>query len=470
LNLLLYVVRSMRDLKNDVGLIYTDIAASNILTSDPLDDHLQLVIGDLGGVHRLGAASYRRCDVTPKYLAPEVFDSKDAEIDEVALVYGLGVLGFFILEGVFPYASLNSDKRIRDWVVQGEPLNWQCHYDSGQLEAVRKVIALCMQADYRARPQRFDDLYELLLPLYQQAKQTPSQLPQNPFATRTWQEVVSGVQFSWIAGGSFTMGASESETQWLTDNFSAQRYQARFAHELPAHPAIVDDFWMGVTSVTVGQFAQFVRESGYATEAEQAGVAYAYHNGAWGSVRGVNWRKPGFKQDDQHPVVCVSWFDAKAYCRWLSEVTGLSYALPSEAQWEYACRAGSQTAYSVGDDLVACDAHFSWSKKDSPLVSAQRFIKQTSPVGVYPANAFGLFEMHGNVWEWCEDRFDQQFYRREEALGNNPLCQRGAAFRVRRGGGWSDTAPFLRSAYRGRAYPDVAYSDMGFRVVILPTE
>ena len=122
--------------------------------------------------------------------------------------------------------------------------------------------------------------------------------------------------------------------------------------KVPQHEVVITrPFYMGVHDVTVGQFKAFVKAKGYQTEAEKGGGALRlFPDGFWKNVPQANWQNPGFEQSDDHPVVCVSWNDAKAFCDWLSDKEGKKYALPTEAQWEYACRAGSSTKFSFGDD------------------------------------------------------------------------------------------------------------------------
>ena len=148
-----------------------------------------------------------------------------------------------------------------------------------------------------------------------------------------------GMQLTYIPAGKFSMGSPKTELK---------REEQEKRHEV----VLPKDFYMGVHEVTVGQFREFIRDSRYVPEAIQDG------QGSWGIEENgkfikdakYNWKNPGFEQSDDHPVVNVSWNDAKAFCKWLSEKERKTYRLPTEAEWEYACRAGTQTAYSYGDD------------------------------------------------------------------------------------------------------------------------
>jgi formylglycine-generating enzyme required for sulfatase activity len=226
--------------------------------------------------------------------------------------------------------------------------------------------------------------------------------------------------------------------------------------------------------VTVGQFGRFVADTGYKTEAERDGKgAYGFNveKGTYEQDPKYTWRNPGFPQSDDHPVTCVSWNDANEFCRWLSGKDGRTYRLPTEAEWEYACRAGSESRYSFGDDpeglarvgnaadasAKARFASMTWAiKADDGFVF-------TAPVGRYAANAWGLFDMHGNVWEWCLDGYDAAYYKSSPEVDPGGAGA-GAAHRVIRGGSWRSLGRYCRSATRYRSSPDYRNDLLGFRV------
>jgi sulfatase modifying factor 1 len=250
-----------------------------------------------------------------------------------------------------------------------------------------------------------------------------------------------GMKFAYIPAGDFTMGSPASEP-------------GRDANELQHPVRIAQPFLMGAYPVTRGQFAAFVTATGYKTQAELSGNSFAIMPHGTQVLPGANWRNPGFDQDDRHPVVCVCWNDARAMIRWLSERDDLPYRLPSEAEWEYACRAGTQTTYPWGDNadggagwancadltfrkMFPSDGSFNW---DDGYV-------YTSPVGSFRPNGWGLYDMIGNVAQWCVDEY-----------GENPVIDLmkpktpGTGWwRVARGGSWSDSAQFCRVAHRAAA-------------------
>jgi formylglycine-generating enzyme required for sulfatase activity/TPR repeat protein len=202
-------------------------------------------------------------------------------------------------------------------------------------------------------------------------------------------------------------------------------------------------FMMGRNEVSVEQFGRFVMETGYQTEAEREtdkGCS-ALKDGQWDIRADFSWRDPGIEQNKNHPVVCVSWNDAKAFIDWLNHNTGGGYRLPSELEREYTARAGSTTRYSwghaVGNDNAKCKG----------CNSDQWDLFDTVPVGSFPANAYGLFDMHGNVSEWIEDCWHDNYQDHPtdgSALTSGVDCNR----RVIRDGSWYTPQQFIESAYR----------------------
>ena len=225
--------------------------------------------------------------------------------------------------------------------------------------------------------------------------------------------------------------------------------------EKPVHRVSIKAFLMSATEVTVGQFRTFVKASGYKTEAEQGDGCYVYENGSWDGRSNANWGNPGFKQSANEPVVCVSWNDAQRYVEWLSEKTGEQYRLPSEAEWEYAARAGSETKYSWGNSIGRNKANCNgcgsrWDKS------------QTAPVASFAANAFDLYDMHGNVWEWTQDCWNGSY---EGAPSDGTAWLSGeCGRRVLRGGSWYIIPGFLCSANRVDYTTGGRLNDYGFRL------
>jgi formylglycine-generating enzyme required for sulfatase activity len=269
-----------------------------------------------------------------------------------------------------------------------------------------------------------------------------------------------GLPMVWVKPDSFRMGSPDSEA-------------GRGDDEGPVHDVELDGFWLGKTEITVGQFRQFVNSTGWKTDAEKSGKSYGFDSsGSWGEQSGLSWRNAGFAQGDDHPVVHVSWTDAKGFCDWLSGKTvapGRSYRLPTEAQWEYACRAGGATPFSFGETISTDQANYDGNYTYGNGAKGV-YRKKTTPVGSFSAfaNAFGFYDMHGNVWEWCSDRYDGKFYGTSAARSRNPENTVEGSGRVGRGGGWFYDPQYCRSAYRSGLTPGISGVNLGFRVLAVP--
>jgi formylglycine-generating enzyme required for sulfatase activity len=235
-----------------------------------------------------------------------------------------------------------------------------------------------------------------------------------------------GMKLVRIDAGEFQMGSPDEDAEADAD-------------EKPPHAVrITKAFFLGVHEVTRGQFAKFVEESGY------SGAGH--------------WRDPGFAQTDAHPVVNVTWNDAVACCEWLSKKESVVYRLPTEAEWEYACRAGTTSVYPEGNDPT------SLAKFGNVKGSGDGY-ENTAPAGSFLPNAWGLYDMHGNVWEWCSDGYDENYYK--VSPRDDPPGAAGASARVSRGGSWS-TFPRCRAASRRAKSPSDQDTFLGFRVARVP--
>jgi formylglycine-generating enzyme required for sulfatase activity len=272
-----------------------------------------------------------------------------------------------------------------------------------------------------------------------------------------------GMEFCRIPAGEFVMGSSEPN-----------RFGAYSRSESPAHRAeVVRPFWMARHEVTVGMFRRFVAATGYRTDAERDGQGcngLVLMTGAVERRPEWIWSSPGFEQTDDHPVVCVSRQDARAFCRWLSESENCEYRLPTEVEWEYSCRAGSQTLFSSGESLSSlrgfANAGDQSLKQRFPLAGGTAAWRDgfafTAPVGSFKANRFGLFDMHGNVGEWCEDWFDPRGDPARSTLDASRSSST-TRWRVVRGGSWFNTPSSCRSSGRHDGVPTARSTTNGFR-------
>ncbi len=295
-----------------------------------------------------------------------------------------------------------------------------------------------------------------------------------PSAGDTWKDPITSMEFVWVPGGCFMMGQTESEKQYLIRRGGEKTYDKLYKHELPRHRVCVDGFWMGRYEVTRGQFRYFVRETGYRTDAEKKGKAQVFNkktDGKWKELPGYDWKNVGYSQNDSHPVAGISWNDAKAFADWISRKTGRKIQLPTEAQWEYAAWGGVDAMRFWGsDDSDACryanaadKGH--WRGGTFPCDDGYKF---TAPAGNYRPNHFGLYDMLGNVWEWCADWHGDDYYSRSPK--NNPQGPSRGRQRVLRGGGWGSAPELVRAANRLGSDLDLRSTLVGFRLVLLPPQ
>ncbi len=269
-----------------------------------------------------------------------------------------------------------------------------------------------------------------------------------PFANAIGPFVNSiGIKFVYLPPGAFMMGSPYSEPN---------RNDEEVLHQV----TLSKGFYMGSTEVTVGQWREFIKESGYKTEAEKTGGAIVKLGEKWVKEPGSYWDNPGFPQDENHPVTCVSLKDIQKFVLWLINRERKSYRLPTEAEWEYACRAGTDLPYSFGLSLPTSQANYN-GNFPVPGNPKGEYRQRTTPVDNFQPNAWGLYDMHGNVWERCQDRYGD--YPQNSIT--DPEGPSLGSRRVDRGGSWDSHAGFCRSAYRGGSAPDEGSSILGFRIV-----
>ena len=290
-----------------------------------------------------------------------------------------------------------------------------------------------------------------------------------PKAGDTWKDPVTGMEFVWVPGGSFEMG------DLFGDGAEDEKH---------IRTVRLDGFWLGKCEVTNNEFKQFIDETGYETTAEKEGTGGGisnYGEADWAYMKGINWRHPIYPADEikdkmDHPVVQVSWDDAQAFVKWLSNKTGKKYHLPSEAEWEYAARSGGKKVkYAWGDK----DPYVNGKKAGN--IADESFKKvygnatiwegyddvyvYTSPVGEYAPNDIGLYDMSGNVWEWCEDVYIDDY---SKVGTDKPIYKGSGSRRVNRGGSWRGTPMNLRASFRDDLTPAYGSRDLGFRLARTP--
>ncbi|MBJ7533480.1 formylglycine-generating enzyme family protein [Rhodomicrobium vannielii ATCC 17100] len=250
--------------------------------------------------------------------------------------------------------------------------------------------------------------------------------------TEWFKDIADGPEMVVVPPGRFLLGSSKDEAGHTDD-------------EGPQHEVtITKPFAIARCAVTRGQFAKFVNETGY-----------------FAGSGSDSWLNPGFEQDDSHPVVYVNWDDAKAYAKWLSEKTGKAYRLLSEAEWEYACRAGATTPFWWGTSISTGQANYNGNYAYGGGKKGD-WRQRTVPAEHFQPNPWGLYQVHGNVWDWCEDCWNANYQNApsDGSTWNTGDCNK----RVLRGGSWYNNPRILRAAFRSGDSSGIRFSSGGFRV------
>lgn len=260
-------------------------------------------------------------------------------------------------------------------------------------------------------------------------------------------------------------------------DFVMGRTDAHIADSRPRHRVTLDAFWLDATLVTIARFRAFVGATGHVTSAEKRGTGKTAIVGMkdweWREMRGLSWRAPWGKHNaqaiplrDDMPVTMVSWFDADAYCRWAGK------RLPTEAEWEYAMRAGATTRFPWGDapDRDGKPGLNYWEGADHGANPAHDGWVYLSPVRAYPPNRWGLYDPSGNVWQWVSDWWSEHTFRRDATAHpggvHDPRGPATGVLKVNRGGSWwcsAGTCEGYGLVTRGKTRPGAAFSNNGFR-------
>jgi formylglycine-generating enzyme required for sulfatase activity len=401
--------------------------------------------------------SYLRGSHTPLYSSPQ--QRTGADPDPRDDVHALGVIAYQMLTGKLDAAP--------------GPGGTRALKRAGCPDDLAELVLRCASEELEDRPTDANELSAELAklgsatdaPAEAPVKPAPPPLPATPVAPkpapvrkpgeRIELALPGGVTmpFAYCPPGEFLMGSPTSEKD-------------RESNELQHRVVISKGFYMGVGPVTRGQFARFAAETNYKTEAETSGGGYRYTGSEWKLDANCTWRTPGFTQTDAHPVVVVSWNDTVAFCEWATRECQREVRLPTEAEWEYACRGGTTTPYYFGAQLngkqANCDGNYPYGTS-----TTGPYLKETTPVGAYAAkfpHPWGLSDVHGNVWEWCSDWYDSDYYKRSSTT--DPRCDDGEQkYRVLRGGSWFHYARFCRAAYRYWFEPAFRCYYYGFRLL-----
>ena len=480
------------------GLIHRDIKPGNILLENGV---ARVKITDFGLARAVDDASLSQAGVvcgTPAYMAPE--QAAEAKVDHRADLFSLGSVLYTLATGRLPYQASSALAVLRRVVDESPRPMRESRPDLPQwFEAlVARLHEKKPSRRYQTAREVADVLAQHLAALKAQGSTyMPAPAPRHakrwPGAILVCLVVAFAGREGWRAASKpaapepgdqvkveSSAASAPSAAVVPFDSLQALRHQTVWGQNLqtpveqansigmtlrlvppgefimgePAHVVrITQPYYLGAHEVTVAQFRAFVDATGYKTDAENDPQGGA----VWNSVKrmrenrpDIHWRTPGFPQTDQHPVCCVSWNDASAFCKWLAKHEGKPYRLPTEAEWEFACRAGTTTAFHYGPV--------------GNLMQMSMNVRSTTPVGEFSPNAFGMYDMHGNVYEWCFDA--KRAFRAETAI--DPRGPEDGPERAIRGGGYSSgpSSLLVRSNGRGSAKVNDAYSSFGFRVAL----
>jgi formylglycine-generating enzyme required for sulfatase activity/predicted Ser/Thr protein kinase len=477
------------------NIIHRDIKPSNIMVTPGG----QVKILDFGISYQVTKAmteliGERQWMGTWPYMAPEQLTTRYGRENNQVDIWGFGVTMYQLLSGDFPFANKEQIKDINEKPYELE----------GVLAATQDIVMKCLEKDRKKRFQNMEEVLNVLnsiskrkvMPkpkkttllkwslaaaliivlivlsvllknlidrskpgdkLHGSEKNTvtteaPDKKPEFAMAgtgkkitkkvykndSGYWEaEYSDGIIMVYIPPGEFKMGSDDDDD------------------EKPPHTVYLDGYWIGKYEVTLGQYKAFITGAGYKDLP------------SWVSQ---------YSPKDNHPVVMVSWYDANAYCQWLSKKTGLTFKLPTEVQWEKAARGTDERKYPWGETLPSGKTANFADKKLS--LKYKRYNKRykladknvddgyayTAPVGSYPqgVSPYGLLDMAGNVWEWCGDWYSYNYYK--SSPYKNPIGPKSGTYRVFRGGGWDYNAKRLRCADRGGDKPSVSNGYLGFRL------
>jgi sulfatase modifying factor 1 len=459
--------------RTDPPIVHRDLKPANILVEEPNGGEVAFKITDfgIGGIAIARAVQASRVPTSPSeflttavrgsgtflYASPEQLNGHDPDPRDD--VHALGVIWYQMLTGD---------------LTKGRPggTAWRRRFlERGLSAALLDLLESCFE-DREDRPADAGVMADRLGELLKAPVPAPS--PQIKRSDEPAKEIVNsiGMKLKLIPAGEFMMGSDATDSDAEDEEFIDHAAGRKEKHRV----RITKPFYLGIHQVTRGQFRQFVDAARYQTEAEKDGEGgYGWNESAKKFEQNArfNWLSAGFDQTDDHPVVNVSWNDAQAFIGWLSQKEGTTYRLPTEAEWEYACRAGTTTRYSCGHDPeglaevgniadgTAREKYSEWTW----TISARDGYVYTSPVGRFRPNKWGLYDMHGNVGEWCSDWFAAEYYKQSPV--DDPQGATQATHRVHRGGGWGSLPLYARSASRIEHEPGYRCDDLGFRLALV---
>ena len=426
---------------------HRDIKPPNIMLRS---EKAELVLIDFGTVRKVTSTVFKQQGGVTGIISAGYTPSEQINHNAVPQsdFFALGRTFVYLLTGKEPLDPIMYDS-------YNETLNWRNH--APQISSMlADLLDDMMQRLYKDRPQNSHEILQRIAAI-EKALQSPKPqppipqppIPSNNLKTFSFEVVTTDargnitnrrkesakyftedlgnsvtLEMVEIPGGTFIMGSPESEAK-------------RLSNEGPQHQVTVPSFYMGKYELTQVQYQAIMRRNPF----------------------NFMGRNPSYFKGDNRPVERVSWNNAVEFCEKLSQKTGKKYRLPSEAEWEYACRAGTTTPFYFGEsitpDLVNYNGNYTYA-------SAQKGKdrQQTTDVGTFPPNSFGLYDMHGNLWEWCQDGYQENYIN---APTDGSALTSPIGYKLLRGGSWYDNPDYCRSAYRSSYLLD--YNDIGFRVV-----
>ena len=384
-----------------------------------------------------------RLGLSPAYAPLEQHPLNPGHTDQRSDIYSLGATLYQLLTGALPETSFDRIKAASDPLVQPERLNPRLSRHVAA--AITKALNLAMQ-------DRYQDIASLRQALLGQAPVQPTAVmpavwvPQAPVVGPTVRVPQAPKLPAWVPemvkvpAGSFLMGSSDRDKVARSD-------------EKPQHTLTLPDYWIGKTPVTNAQFRPFVESDGYTNQAYWTAAGWQWRTGEK-LVKPQYWDDAKWNDAD-YPVVGVNWFEAVAYCRWLSKQTGIAFRLPSEAEWEKAARGADGRIYPWGN---------TW--ETGRCNSEEANIKCTTPVGQYPSGAspYGALDMAGNVWEWCATQWKKSYPYQLEDEWQTAYLEAAARYRMFRGGSSWNNSAIVREAYRDDYSPRGRSIFKGLRV------
>lgn len=454
LDAILGTCRALEYLHNQ-GLVHCDIKPSNVIRLS--DGSIKLI--DFGMAIDMALPHSPNGNGTKGYMAPEQ-QVGGGLVDQRADIYSLGCLLKFMLTGVLDAGSQGSKSaEAKELITIAERMTLDS--PEKRYQSVTEVRTLLENLQKKVRSKGniswkavigLAAVGFLMAGISQMSAPWGFQSEDKEHArARTLKDLRQGfkspvlMKMATIPAGNFVMGACDGDSEARPD-------------ELPCRTiTFTKPFQMGVYEVTVAQFLEFVEAQRYKTQAESSGFGgwKASTASSWGIQNpDLNWSSPGYPVAADLPVTMVSYEDALAFCAWLSKRDGKNYRLPTEAEWEYACRAGSTSVYPFPFEFRDS---YCWSLWNTKKTVCPR------PVGTRQPNPWGLFDMGGNAREWCLDWYGEKAYLLSKK--EFPQGPSNGTLRVIRGGCFIDMNSFLRSSHRGYLAPEQVLNNQGFRVV-----